>query len=200
MNLAAYLEPVINRLLAMDSATLQPLAKFDDSVIAVELLNTTFVLYITLLPTGVRLAPLSDREPDVRIAGTPTQFIRYIVAMKRGDPAQAGGLQISGDAALAQAFQTALKNLELDWEEELSQWIGDSLAHQAGRAANKTAGMFRHAGKTLGMDISEYLRYETETLPDRETVAEFNASVDDLRNDVERLKARIRRLQAAGGE
>jgi ubiquinone biosynthesis protein UbiJ len=199
VKLAVYLEPLINRLLAMDVAAQQGLSKFDGKVIAIELLNTAAVLYITLVPAGITLSARPERTADLHISGTPAQFASYLLAMKRGEAVPVGGLQISGDAVLAQVFQTSLKNLDLDWEEELSRWIGDTLAHQAGRGAHKAAGLIRHAGTTLKQDLSEYLRYETNILPDKEMITEFNASVDVLRDDVERLKMRIRRLQQAAG-
>ena len=49
-------------------------------------------------------------------------------------------------------------------------------------------------GKTIGMDISEYLRYEKEALLDKLELDEFIQTVDKLRNDVERLQKRVERL------
>jgi ubiquinone biosynthesis protein UbiJ len=45
------------------------------------------------------------------------------------------------------------------------------------------------------MDISEYLRYEKNILPDKDEVEEYIAAVDVLRNDAERLQLRMARLQ-----
>ncbi|MGA9470724.1 MAG: sterol-binding protein, partial [Candidatus Macondimonas sp.] len=48
---------------------------------------------------------------------------------------------------------------------------------------------------SLGQDASEYLRYETELLPDRSEVTAWVDEVDRLRDDVARLAARVERLQ-----
>ena len=49
---------------------------------------------------------------------------------------------------------------------------------------------------TFGRDITEYLQEESRYLPQQDEVNKFLAAVDVLRNDVERLDARVKRLQA----
>ena len=44
-------------------------------------------------------------------------------------------------------------------------------------------------------DAGEYLKYERELLPDRAQVETFMQQVDVVRDDVERLEARVQRLQ-----
>jgi len=194
-NLTRHMEQVVNRLLALDQETMIAMSKYAGSVIAVDLMNTRMSAYILITSNGINLSGQIETEPDVRICGTPLQLIKYLVAMNQEDPAQAGALQISGNVALAQAVQTILKNIDLDWEEELSRWVGDTLAHKAGNTVNKTASFLKRTNQTVKMDVSEYLRYETEILPDKSVMDEFNSSVDTLRDDVEHLKLRIQRIQ-----
>jgi ubiquinone biosynthesis protein UbiJ len=47
---------------------------------------------------------------------------------------------------------------------------------------------------SAGDNLSEYLRFEIELLPDRLLVNEFNNGVDAVRDDTERLQQRIARL------
>ena len=104
-------------------------------------------------------------------------------------------MEISGDANLAQRFQQILRNMEIDWEEHLSHWVGDTAAHKLGRVFKQSRELIKEVHQTVQMDISEYLRYEKNMLPDRDEVAEYIAAVDVLRNDAERLQLRIARLQ-----
>ena len=53
----------------------------------------------------------------------------------------------------------------------------------------------RAAGTSLLADVSEYLRYEAALTPRRVDAERFAHAVDDLRDDVERLEARVRRLE-----
>jgi ubiquinone biosynthesis protein UbiJ len=104
-------------------------------------------------------------------------------------------MEIIGDTGLAQRFQQIIRNLEIDWEEHLSHWFGDMTAHKLVRILTQTSELLKETHRTISMDISEYLRYEKDMLPDREEVEEYIAAVDVLRNDAERLQLRIARLQ-----
>ncbi len=53
----------------------------------------------------------------------------------------------------------------------------------------------RHSVRTLGADVSEYLREESRILASHARVDAFLDAVDVLRADVDRLEVRVRRLQ-----
>ena len=46
------------------------------------------------------------------------------------------------------------------------------------------------------MDLSEYLRFEIDMLPDDLFVDEFSKEVDRLREDVDRFAQRVNKLEA----
>jgi ubiquinone biosynthesis protein UbiJ len=190
------LEVLVNRLLSMDEEGRAALCGLAGSTMSVVLDDTRYRLFLRITDEGLELHDDPEPEADVTIRGTPAAFLGFV----RGEKAAAGGsIDISGDVALAQEFQAVLKNLELDWEESLSGLIGDTLARKAGNLIRGTARFMAQTRRTLEADISEYLRYETEVLPDRAEIDEFNSAVDTLRNDVERLKIRIARLQQVRG-
>ena len=83
-----------------------------------------------------------------------------------------------------------------DWEEQLSHLVGDAAAHQVGNLVRDTLQWGAKSVDTLGRDLTEYLQEESRQLPQRDEVNKFLAAVDVLRNDVERLDARVKRLQA----
>jgi ubiquinone biosynthesis protein UbiJ len=47
----------------------------------------------------------------------------------------------------------------------------------------------------MGANIREYLQEESRDVPSRYEVERFSSDVGELRDDVERLAARVRRLQ-----
>jgi len=190
------LEVLVNRLLSMDEEGRAALRGLAGNTVAVVLDDTRYRLSLRITADGMVVDEGPAPDAEVTIRGTPAAFLGFL----RGEKAaSAGRIDISGDVALAQEFQAVLKNLELDWEESLSSLIGDTLARKAGNLIRGTARFITQTRHTLEADISEYLRYETEVLPDRAEIDEFNSAVDTLRNDVERLKIRITRLQQARG-
>jgi len=188
------LEILLNRVLAMDEEACVALAALEGRTLAVDLTDTPCYLVFTITDAGIELNEETPARADVTVTGTPGAFIGFA---RGGNGGIAGRVDIVGDVGVAQEIQTILRNLDLDWEESLSDWIGDSLARKAGNLARDTARFLSQSGRTLEMDASEYLRYEKEILPDRSEIEEFSAAVDTLRNDVERLKIRINRLQQA---
>jgi len=56
----------------------------------------------------------------------------------------------------------------------------------------------RKAGGSLATNVAEYLQEEGRDLPTRTEVEEFLAGVDQLRDDAERLDARLARVEARG--
>jgi ubiquinone biosynthesis protein UbiJ len=103
-------------------------------------------------------------------------------------------MQVVGDITLAQDFQKIMKNLDIDLEDPLSKWVGDTLAYQIGQFMRKAGNITFKTVETLMVDISEYLRFEIEMLPDELLVEEFSKEVDLLRNDTELVSKRIDRL------
>jgi ubiquinone biosynthesis protein UbiJ len=111
-----------------------------------------------------------------------------------------GRVRVEGDTALAQHFGTILADLDIDWEEQLSKLTGNIVAHEVGRVARTAAGYADRMRATLEQNLREYLQEEARVLPTRFEIREFLDAVDVLRDDVERLGARIERLQRHTGK
>lgn len=104
---------------------------------------------------------------------------------------QRGAVQIRGDAEVARKYRELAQLLKPDIEEELSLVIGDVSAHQLGRLARGTFTWSRHAAATAARNIAEYLAHERADLVPRAEADQFTSGVDRLREDVDRLEARI---------
>ena len=98
---------------------------------------------------------------------------------------------IEGDAELAQKFRELALLLRPDLEEELSLVLGDVPAHQVGRFVRATFGWTRKVADTTVHNFAEYLAHERQDLISRNEADQFLRGVDSLREDVDRLAARI---------
>jgi len=81
--------------------------------------------------------------------------------------------------------------LRPDIEEDLSLSVGDVPAHQLGRFARAALGWTRKAASTTVRNAAEYLAHERRDLVPRSEAEQFLQGVDTLREDVDRLAARI---------
>jgi len=197
--IVAGLEAAVNRYLRLDPDIPPRLAALDGKVIAVELDGWGQIVYLLPGVDGVRVVERHEGEPSVWVRGVPLALLRQW----RGDPAVGGEVAIEGDIAVGQAFQAILARVNIDWEEQLSKAVGDVAAHQLGNLWRGLRGWGRRSADTLARDGVEYLQQELHALPPRPVVERFLSAVDTLREDADRLAARVERLRrraAAGGD
>lgn len=190
----AAVETALNRVLRLDPEAFEQLRDFDGKVIALEMRGTGLTL--TLLPgaEGIQVMSASAIEPDTVISGTPLALLE----LGFGDAHRvlfAGEVTISGDVETGQAFKRLLDRMEIDWEELLSRYSGDIIAHQLGELVRGVQQWGRQARRTLGNNLSEYLQHESRDLALREDVEMFGRDVDQLRDDSARLESRLALLQ-----
>ncbi|MCP5419480.1 MAG: SCP2 sterol-binding domain-containing protein [Gammaproteobacteria bacterium] len=204
--LASGLEKLLNYYLRLDPEALAAIAALNGKVLAVELViappatgsdaggGLTATLFVQPGAEGVRVTDSHWGTPDVSIRGTPLALARQFNAQGGGlDPA----VELRGDVQLGQAFQAVLASVDVDWEEHLSKLVGDTAAHQMGNVLRDLGQWGRQVLNTLMQDAGEFFQEESRALPPHGAVAEFLDEVDQLRDDVERMAARVRRLQQA---
>ena len=187
------IEKLLNRILQQDEAMLSAIGELTGKVIAIEIIGLNHVIYLQFYAAGITIRKECAGKVDVTIKGRPVTLL--VMLFTREENTTPRDMEIIGDAGLAQRFQSIMKNMEIDWEEYLSHWMGDTLAHKLGNLFRDVREYVKETKNTIGMDISEYLRYEKEILTDQSEVDEFIAAVDFIRNDVERLRQRITRLE-----
>jgi len=131
---------------------------------------------------------------DARISGTPLSLL----ALTRADPEvaiQRGDVRIEGSAEIAHQFSRLALLLRPDLEQVLSQVLGRSGAHILMRGLRGAAAWTRAAAKTQVLNISEYLAHERGELVSRSESAHFLREVDDAREQLDRLEARMSHLE-----
>ena len=187
-------EKCINKILSLDKETCYELGKFDKQVIAFEFENTQTKIYITTSENGLSIDDECSKDPDVLIKSTPINFIRLLLSSKTKTPDIPIDMQVVGDINLARDFQKVMSNLQTDFEEPLSRILGDTLAFQIGNFLRKAEGFTSNITEKMILDISEYLRFEIEMLPDELLVDEFSKEVDSLRDETELISKRVEKL------
>lgn len=188
------LTALINRQIKVTTPARELCAELDGKVMAVRIKDTGLAMYFCACPDEIALFGDYDREPDVAISGSILSLARLAGASSE-DAIRDGSLELIGDAEVAQAFQKLLGYGRPDIEEELSGVIGDIAAHRLGEVARSVGSWGKEAGATLGQNITEFLQEERRDVPSRYEVEAFTRKVDDLRDDVARIEARLNQLE-----
>lgn len=185
------LEAAVTRFLALDPAHAELLRPLAGKVIAVELLPLSRRFYFS--PTTETVLVLSDweGEPDVALRGSPLGFARMLLSSRPESELFQGSVEVEGDMDVARRLQTLLHRLELDWERWLTDLAGESVAE----TARGIAQWHRRAWKTFQLNLGEFLQEETRALPAPMEVEDLYRRIAQLRDDTERLEARVQRLQ-----
>ena len=188
---------ILNRNIQETTPARELCQRLDGTTIAVRVRNTALAMYYRIEDEAITLTSDSATEPDVVISGSLLTLARMLMpgGASLGETAlRDGSLELSGDAEIAEAFQHLINYAKPDIEEELSAVIGDAASHQLGELARGIGRWSAGARETIHENIREYLQEESRSLPSRYEVDRFTRKVDALRDDVERLEARLNRL------
>lgn len=191
----ATLEQAINRYLLLDARSEHRLAQLSGKKIAMELTGVDIRMMFGVSTGGVQLLHAGDGEPDARLSGTPLAFASLSLSDNPGKALLEGGVRLEGDSTVGQDFGDLLGKVDIDWEELLSHVLGDPLAHQLGNLLRGANDWARRATGSLRSDLGEYLQEESRDLPTTGEVESLLNGIDGFRSDVDRLEARLRRLQ-----
>ena len=104
-------------------------------------------------------------------------------------------VHVRGDAEIANLYRELFAAARPDMEEELSRWIGDLPARRLAQIAKSVRSWARRARRTAGENIAEYLQEEGRDLVTRTELEEFLRGVDDVREAVDRIEARLGRIE-----
>lgn len=185
---------ILNRNIRATTPARELCEQLEGTVVAVRVRDTALAAWFIVHKDHLELSTDTDREPDILISGS-----LFTLARMAGVPgvstARNGSLEFTGDPGRAEEFQRLLTYAKPDLEEELSGVVGDVAAHHIGEFARGVGKWGREAGAVMGANVREYLQEESRDVPSRYEVDRFSKRVSRLRDDVDRLEARIRRLQ-----
>jgi ubiquinone biosynthesis protein UbiJ len=194
--LCAALEVALNRYLRQEPTVLAEWSRLEGRCVALEASDLGWRFLIEPVAGGVRVSGDAGLQPAVTVRATTAQVLsaalRNLGSEQTVLPA---GLRIDGDAELLDRFARLLRRVGFDIEEPLARVFGDSAAHRIADGLRGLLGWGRSAGRRLALDTAEYLREEARELAGAAEVEEWMHEVETLREGVDRLEARLVRLE-----
>ncbi|MFC3716348.1 SCP2 domain-containing protein [Luteimonas soli] len=195
------LEAALNRAVALDPDTRDALRALDGRRVELALQSPPLALQLRVDGDRLVVGPVeTDNEPDLSVRSTLGALLGQLPSLlgSRGDDAPPiGGMRISGDADLARRLQRLAERFDPDWQQPFVAVFGDVVGVQV---ANGFAAALKQA-RTLGGEFAgsaaEYVVEESRDVVGRDELAAFHDDVDALRDDFERLAARVTRIDGA---
>lgn len=189
------LEKALNAYLNQDEASAKHLAKMAGKSISVELLPLSLHFTCHFTAQNVKVTMNEANPANTKIKGTPLQLLGAFIDKNNRKQFFADDLSIEGDAEFAQQVIDLFDQVNLDWEEIASRFVGDTPAYHLNKFVSKVQSWMKSTTSEFTQDVNDYLHEEKEWFPAREALQEFFSDIDTLRMDADRLEARIAHLK-----
>lgn len=190
------LEYIVNKVINLDPTSKAYLQKLDGK--AVQIICSDYpkaTIFCVFCHDYLQLTNTAPAQITASITA-PLYGLVTLAIKKHLADIRSCNLSISGDLATAELLQQLIFNLDIDWEEELSKFTGDLVAHQAVYLFKRLRAYQQDSALNIEAILAEYLQEEIKLLPTQFEVNEFTSGVDDLRLQLDRCEARLNLLLA----
>lgn len=192
--LLASVENGVNRILRLDSTAMARMQPLTGKVIAVECAAPPLQLFILPSDEGLLLATQWAADADCTLRAPTSSLLRLVLSKDKTAVLHSPEVDLEGDSHALMALAQVLQDLELDWEYELSRWLGPVATALIAGHLRSRANWYQQGFASLNQNLAEYLSEEARTLVgQREAQARFD-ELDQLKLDLDRLEARFERL------
>ena len=181
--------------LDLDPDGREKLGGLEGKVVCVKITAPEIELFLKPSSEGLVIVPEHDATPDVTLTGSLLSFAKLGVAGSGNGVLSSGQVIIEGDVETGQDFQKILGQLDLDWEELLSRFIGDTPARKTGNILRDIGGWTRESAELSRENISDYLKEEKRILATPLAMERLEKDVEKVRGDVDRIEQRMNRIR-----
>ena len=193
--ITALIEISFNRYLALDPEAKSELKKLSGKALKITIRELDLPVFLLVTDSQINVLSIYEDEVDASMRASVFSLAKLALASDSGESLLGGEIEMSGNMEVGRQFRNMLKNVDIDWEEVVSKYTGDIVAHQLGNTVRAISQWGNDTVNSLSKDLSEYLQEESRDLPSPTEVKQFLKSVDDVRLAVERAEARIKLLK-----
>lgn len=195
--LARTVEKLAAAALQYDPGTRNSLKGMSGRILAIEVTQPQFTLYLTAEQERIRLPLAVDTEPEATLRGSLADLTSL---MGRESFSLAdSGVTLQGNAQLVQQWRRILHRLDIDWEEPLNDLVGDLAGHPLAQGLRSLAGKMHRDARNLPVYLADYLTDELQLLVSHDEAELFYEDLNQLRSASDRLEARVQRLRQSLG-
>ncbi len=197
--LDAVLETLLNSTIRYDvyqGVCLQPLV---GRTVQVSFDDLGLIFYLIIQPGEIALNRTLEGEPDAIIRTHALLWPLLKQADTRARLLAEGCAELNGDTELAERLLDCLGSLSPDIGAFVERWLGLLPASLLEQVRRPLAQLNERLRDTLQTSLKEYLQFEINLLPTRESFEVFSQQVEALAERVDQLERRIRTLDGEKG-
>lgn len=190
------LEKIIHAALKIDKSASEKIASLKNQAIKINCADWKCVFYIFINNGELQFLDHYSDEINTTITGTLNNFLHIFIKGANTTTLFTYPIDIYGNTHTIDVLRDAFKNLDLDLEEKLSYYVGDTIAHKAFFHVKETSRILKNTHEKLTDQVKEYIHCEAKNLISKKQAEKFYADVATLRDDVERMEATISTFRA----
>ncbi len=188
------LEAAIARFIQLDQDAPRLLQPVNGKVIAIRIEGPDWTFFLCPCDDRIQILDQYHGTPDTTLSGSLLAFAEIGLSQNPIGVLFSGKVTLEGDIETGKRFQQLFGKLDIDWEEHLSKFTGDILAHQIGNLVRTTRKWSKESRHSLTLDTREFLQEEIRQLPTPLECEHLYTDVDSVRAATDRLEMRVRRL------
>ena len=189
------LETMINSALKYDPAAKYGLEDLK-GILAVESTFPELTMYLFVENEHVFVQHVCDQPITTHVKGKPLAFLSLI---QSSSSIVGSDIDLSGDPHLLQQWRNLLHDLDIDWEQAISEKLGDLAGPVVAQSFQKGFAWFNHQFKQQQSNVKNFVTEEINLAPSRAEFDQYSGQVESLEMDVDRLGAKIDKLAEALG-
>jgi ubiquinone biosynthesis protein UbiJ len=183
-------EVAVSQILRTDAQIVKRLAPLEGKLLAVEITELPcFFLWVN--KGQAQLLWETSERPDGTIRAGLFATVQAKIRRNGHLFHDDSTYEVLGDLDTVRAVQIFFSGFELDWEEQLARFVGDTVAHKTGQTVRVATDWTRNASRSATQNFSEYLQEERQMLATRPRVERHLDEVALLQQGVDELEKRL---------
>ena len=194
----ASLEILINKALQLNTKSIN-FGSLSHKVLTLKLAELSFPLSFTVNNNGVvpEVIVRSKADDSDCVICTSINTLKKLKAQESlTQLIKDDQLDVIGDITVAQQFSTVVQSIDIDWQTELANHLGDIPTHNLLYFGNKITESLTNTHKKFQADVGEYVVHEKRLVVTSSQLIAFNDNVNKVANCVDKLSIRINKLVA----
>ncbi len=190
-SITAGVESLVSHTLQYDPASQQKISALTD-ILAIELSSPEATVYLRGQTDGIAIFNHCESPVSTHIKGSA---ISLLSLLKPNANLAKSGVSVVGNTQLLQQWQSVLQQLDIDWEEAISQIIGDIAGPIASQQLHNVFHWASSQAKEQQRLMGEYLTEELKLIPTQAETDRLAERITKTQMDMDRLAAKVQRLK-----
>lgn len=189
-------QKLVNDALDYDLAARDKLQALAGKTLVLQVTEPSLAISVTVEKDGFVFLQSGVVEPfDAQVAGKAKDLFAVFRATDRTAAMMAHEIQIQGDTRTFFAIQDVMSHLDVDWEMAIADKIGDLAAHGVAQGIRFFGQMAKNHFESFQRTGRNYFREESQLFVPDSLWQSHTAAVTAAKQDVERIAAKMRRLE-----